>query len=85
MLVCLEHSFWLNQQGLSLNYAFTKAWELYLKTQHAQVNQELDDYLRSKASNDWFTMKHGPSQQEHAEYSNIVLNNLLCQSSLCLL
>ena len=84
ILVCLEHSFWIAQQGFNPSDAFTKAWKFYLKTQHALVNQELDDYLRLKGINDWFTIQHHPSDEEYAECRKIVLNNLLRKSSPCL-
>ena len=85
ILVCLEHSFWIVQKGSNSKHSFTKAWNIYLQTQHALVDQALDDYLRLKGSNDWFTIKHYPSEEERAEYVQIVLNNLLCRFSLCLL
>jgi len=85
ILICLEHSFWIVQQGSNFNDGFTKAWKFYLKTQYILVDQELDNYLRSTGSNDWFTMKYGPSDKECAEYRRIVLNNLLRKSSPCLL
>jgi hypothetical protein len=77
ILICLEHSFWITQQGFSSNDSFTKAWNLYLNTQHALVNSELNAYLRSKGSNDWFIKKHYPSDEECADCTKIVLNNLL--------
>jgi hypothetical protein len=83
ILVCLEHSFWTIQQGSNPSDGFTKAWTLYIKTQCALVDQELDDYLRSKSSNDWFTTQYYPSEAECAECRKIVFNNLLCKSSLC--
>jgi hypothetical protein len=81
ILVCLEHSFWIIQQGSSPSEGFTKAWILYLKTQCALANQELNDYLMSKGNNDWFTTQYSLSEAEYAEYRKIVLNNLLCKSS----
>ena len=84
ILICLEHSFWIAQQGSSFNDAFIKAWKFYLNTQHVLVNQELNNYLKSKGSNDWFTIKHHPSEQECAECRKIVLNHLLRKSSPCL-
>ena len=83
ILICLEHSFWIAQQGSNSNDAFTKAWKLYLDTQHALVNSELDDYLMSKGRSDWFIMKYYPSEEECAECTKIILNNLLCKFSLC--
>ncbi|KAF8225567.1 hypothetical protein L208DRAFT_419764 [Tricholoma matsutake] len=52
-------------------------WKLYIQTQCALVNQELDSYLRSKSSKDWFTIQHSPSEEECFECRQIVLNNLL--------
>jgi hypothetical protein len=75
--VCLEHSFWIVQQGSDPAGGFIKAWESYLKTRRALVDRELDDYLGSKGSDDWFNTKHDPSDEEFAEYRKIVLNNLL--------
>jgi len=80
ILVCLEHSFWITQQGSNPTDGFTKTWTFYLKTQCALVNQELDDYLMSKGSNDWFTTQYCPSEAECAECRKMVLNNLLCKS-----
>ena len=85
ILVCLEHSFWIVQQGSKPSDGFIKAWENYLKTKRALVDREVDDYLRSKASADWFTMKHIPSDEEFTEIREIVFNNLLRKSSSCLL
>jgi len=85
ILVCLEHSFWIAQQGSNSNDGFSKAWQFYLKTQCALVDQALDNYLGSMDSNDWFTMKHRPSEEECAECRKIVFNNLLRKSSPCLL
>jgi hypothetical protein len=45
----------------------------------------LDGYMRSNHSNDWFTIKHCPSEEECAECGNIVLKNLLSMSSFCFL
>jgi len=83
ILICLEHSFWIVQQGFNFNDGFNKAWKFYLKVQHVLIDQELDNYLRSKGSNDWFTMKYRPSEEECAECRKIVLNNLLRKSSPC--
>ena len=85
ILICLEHSFWIVQQGSNSKDGFTKAWEFYFQTQHILVDQELGNYLRSMGSNDWFTMKYRPSDKECAECRKIVLNNLLRKSSPCLL
>jgi hypothetical protein len=83
--VCLEHSFWIEQQGFNSHDAFTLAWQFYNETQCALVAQELDDYLRSKGSNDWFTVKYLPSEEECVECRKIILDNLLCKSSSFLL
>ena len=80
ILVCLEHSFWIVQQGSNASDAFIEALESYLKTQRALVDQEVVDYLMSKGSDDWFTRKHSPSDEERAECRKIVLNNLLRKS-----
>ncbi|KAF8240078.1 hypothetical protein L208DRAFT_1352970, partial [Tricholoma matsutake] len=85
ILVCLEHSFWIAQQGFNFTDGFTKAWKLYTQTQCALVNQELDNYLRSKSSKDWFTIQYSPSEEECFQCRQIVLNNLLCKSSSYLL
>jgi len=77
ILVCLEHSFWIVQQGSKASDAFIKAWESYLKTRRALVDQEVVDYLMSKGSDDWFTTKHSPSDEELAECRKIVFYNLL--------
>src|ERR1700692_2223994 len=77
ILVCLEHSFWITQQGSNSSDAFTKAWNLYLK-------QQSEDDLRSKESDDWFTMKHVASEEECAEFRKLVLDNRLRKSSCCL-
>ena len=84
ILVCLEHSFWIAQQGSNPSDDFNQAWIFYLNTQHALVNQELDDYLRSKGCDDWFTIQYHPSAEECDECRKIVFNNLLRKSSHCL-
>jgi hypothetical protein len=85
ILVCLEHSFWIAQQGVTSNAAFIMAWKIYIETQFAIVAQDLDGYLMSKGGNDWFTVAHVPSEEECVEYRNIVLHNLLCKPSSHLL
>jgi len=77
ILICLEHSFWLTQQGSHPTKAFTEALGIYLKNKHAVLDPILDDYLTLKASNDWFTTKHQPSVDEVIGFRQIVLNNLL--------
>ncbi|KIM38991.1 hypothetical protein M413DRAFT_12330 [Hebeloma cylindrosporum] len=77
ILICLEHSFWLSQQDFNPSGAFIKAWNIYLKTHRAMIDQKLDEYLKSKDSHDWFTVKHCPSEEELDECREIVLNNLL--------
>jgi len=79
ILVCLEQSFWIVQQGSDRSDAFIKAWKSYLKTRRALVDQEVVDYLRLKGMDDWFTTEHSPSDEERAECRKIVLNNLLCK------
>jgi hypothetical protein len=83
ILICLEHSFWITQRGSDPSDGFIKAWKFYLKTQHALVNQELDDYLRSTGSDDWFITQYYPSEAECAKCRKIVFNNLLCKSNPC--
>jgi hypothetical protein len=41
------------------------------------VGQQLDNYLRSKGSKDWFIRKHNVSEEEYVEYYGIILRNLL--------
>ena len=84
ILICLEHSFWMVQQGSNPFNGFINAFDMYFKTQCAVVDQQLNDYLRSKDSQDWFITKHSPSKEELAECQQIVFNNLLCMASLCL-
>jgi len=84
ILICLEHSFWMVQQGSNHINGFINAFDIYLKNQRAVVDKQLDDYLRSKDSQNWFTMKHEPSAEECAEFQQIVFNNLFCMASLCL-
>ena len=79
ILVCLEHSFWIAQQGSNSIDSFDKAWKFYLSTQYTLVDQELDNYLKLTGSDDWFTNKHTPSEEECAQCRKIVLNNLLCK------
>jgi hypothetical protein len=85
ILVCLEHSFWIAQQGFTSDAAFIMAWKFYIDTQFALVAQELDYLLMSKGGNDWFTVAHLPSEEECVEYRHIVLHNLLRKSSSHLL
>ncbi|KAF8240110.1 hypothetical protein L208DRAFT_1374412 [Tricholoma matsutake] len=59
---CLVHAQF--QQGSNFTDGFTKAWKLYTQTQCALVNQELDNYLRSKSSKDWFTIQYSPSEED---------------------
>jgi len=84
ILICLEHSFWMVQHGSSSLNGFINGLDIYLKNQHALVDQQLDGYLKSKDSHDWFTIKHHPSQEECTEIQKIVFNNLLCMVSSCL-
>ena len=81
ILVCLEHSFWIVQQCSNPTDGFIKAWDIYLKTRRALVDREVDNYLRSKDGGDWFIFKHRASEEECAEFKDIVLNNLLCKPS----
>ena len=77
ILICLEHSFWLSQQGSSPTKGFTEALNTYLKDQHTLVYQRLEEYLTSKGTNDWLTTKYRPTHNECAEFRRIVLDNLL--------
>jgi len=77
ILICLEHSFWLTQQGSSPTVSFTEAWDTYLKDKRVLVDQRLENYLTLKHRNDWFTIKHSPSDNECTEFQKIVLDNLL--------
>jgi hypothetical protein len=83
ILICLEHSFWLSQQGSSPTQAFTEALDTYLKDKRMLLDQTLEDYLLLKESNDWFITKHHPSQDECTDFRKIVFDNLLCKASLC--
>ena len=76
ILICLEHSFWLTQQGTSPTQAFTTAFDTYIKDKHLLLNQILADYLMLKRSDDWFTIKHCPSYDEYTEFRKIVFDNL---------
>jgi diphthamide synthase subunit DPH2 len=82
ILICLEHSFWLTQQGSNPTKAFTKALDTYLEDKCIVVDQRLEDYLMSKRSGDWFAIKHCPSYDECTEFQKIVLDNLLRKASL---
>lgn len=84
ILICLEHSFWLTQQGSSPTNAFTEAFDTYLKDKQMLLDQRLEEYLALKQSDDWFTIRHSPSDDECAEFQKIVLDNLLCKASSCL-
>ena len=87
ILICLEHSFWLTQQGSSPTEAFTKAFDTYIKDKRAQVDQTLAAYWTSKGSDDWFTAdsEHRPSANERTEFLKIVHDNLLRKARPCLL
>jgi len=85
ILICLEHSFWLTQQGSSSTQAFTAALAIYLKDKRIVVDDRLENYLMLKRSGDWFTTEHHPSYDECIEFQKIVLDNLLRKASSCLL
>jgi len=85
ILICLEHSFWLTQQGSSPTEGFVAALDIYLRDKHVLLDQRVEDYLMSKGINDWFTTKHKPSDDERLEFKIIVLDNLLRKASSCLL
>jgi hypothetical protein len=61
---------------------FTTAWHNYHANQQVMLNQQLDNYLRLKGSEDWFTRKRKSdivSEEECMEYTDIILSNLLCE------
>ena len=82
ILICLENSFWHMQHGSNVVASFTMAWHNYLAIQQAILNQQLDNYLRSKGSEDWVTRTHKVSKEQSMEYTDIILANLLCKSQL---
>ena len=84
ILICLEHSFWLSQQGSSPTEAFTEALNTYLKDKHALLGQQLEAYLTLNGSNDWFTTNYHPTRDECAKFRMIVLDNLLRKTGSCL-
>ena len=77
ILICLERSFWLTQQGFSPTEGFNGTWATHIKGNHVLLDQKVEDYLKLKGSNDWFTMKHSPSYDECCELQKIVVDNLL--------
>jgi len=83
MLICLEHSFWLTQQGSSPTQAFTAALDAYLQTRRMLLDQILEEYLMLKGSSDWIITKHRPSYDECTEFRKIVLDNLLRKADPC--
>ena len=83
VLICLEHSFWLIQQGSSPIDGFTKALDIYIEDKHVLIDQRLRNYLMLKKSKDWFTIKHCPSNDECTEFQKIVLDNLLRMIDSC--
>ena len=85
ILICLEHSFWLTQQGSSPIKGFSEALDTYLNEKHALLDQRLEEYLTSTGSNDWLTTKYCPTDDECAEFRKIVLDNLLRMAGRCLL
>jgi len=85
ILICLEHSFWLTQQGSSPTKGFTEALDAYLKDKRALLDERLEDYLTSKGSNDWFITKYHPTHDEFAEFRKIIVDNLLRKAAPCLL
>jgi len=85
ILICLEHSFWLTQQGSSPTQAFTAALAIYLKDKRMAVDEQLENYLMLKQSYDWLTTKHNPSYDECIEFQKIVFDNLLRRASPCFL
>jgi len=83
--ICLEHSFWPTQQSSSSAEAFMEAFDIYLKDKHMLLDQRLKEYLAVKGSDDWFIIKHSPSDDECAEFWKIVFDNLFGKASSCLL
>ena len=47
-----------------------------------RVDQEVDEYLSSKGSDDWFATKHCPSGEECGQFRKIVFKNLLRKPGL---
>ena len=83
MLICLEHSFWLTQQGSSPTQAFIAALDIYLQDRRMLVDQTLEDYLMLKESSDWIITKYRPSYDECTEFQKIVFDNLLRKANFC--
>ena len=83
ILISLEHSFWLIQQGSSPTQGFINALDTYIKDKHVLLDQRLQDYLMLKGSNDWFIIKHCPSDDECTELQKIVFDNLLSKAFYC--
>jgi len=77
ILICLEHSFWLAQQGSSPTKDFTKAWDIYFREKHLLVGQKLKKHFKLTGSNDWFTSEHHPSEDDHAKFRKFIIDNLL--------
>ena len=84
ILICLEHSFWLIQQGSSPAQGFTNALDTYTKHKRVLLDQRLEEYLMLKGSNDWFTINHCPSGAECTELQKLVFDNLLGKPCPCL-
>jgi len=77
ILICLEHSFWLTQNGSRPVEAFIKTFHAYIQEARAILDQKLEDYLKSKQSKDWFRTKYHPSPNECTEFRKIIFDNLL--------
>jgi len=67
------------QQGSNAVASFTVAWHNYLANHQAVLYQQLDNYLRSNGSEDWFTGQFKVSMEESKEFTDIILANLLCK------
>jgi len=77
ILICLEHSFWFAQQVSSPTEDFTKAWDIYFQEKYLLVDQKLKKHFKLTGSNDWFTPKHHPSEDDLAKFRKFIIDNLL--------
>ncbi|KAF8149519.1 hypothetical protein B0H34DRAFT_734139, partial [Crassisporium funariophilum] len=80
IVICLEHSFWLAQKASTPLQGFIKALDTFSKKKPVLLHTTLKDYLESKHSDDWFTIKHRPSLIECADIRKIIFDNLLCKA-----
>ncbi|KAF8168418.1 hypothetical protein B0H34DRAFT_685373 [Crassisporium funariophilum] len=79
IVICLEHSFWLAQKASTPLQGFIKALDTVFQKKPVVLHTTLKDYLKSKESDDWFTIKHHPSPIECADIRKIIFDNLLCR------